>query len=574
VREKSEVDVGVGVGVDVDAGVSVDAGVDAGAGVGAVVVKNPWAALWSMLIGFFMLMIDSTIVSVANPSIQASLDTSLTATLWVTSAYLLAIAVPLLVAGRLGDYFGQKQVFLVGMAVFTLASLGCGLAPGIEWLIAARVVQGLGGALMTPQTQAMVVRMFPPERRGAPLGVWGSVSGVAMLVGPMLGGLLVDFFGWQAIFLVNVPIGVVGLVLVGVHVPSLPVSKPRSAPGGVEAGGAPEAGAQDGGGTSAGRASVAGNAASARPGGGVAHAPRSRASDFDWLGMVLSGAGMLLVVFGVQEGAGYGWGQIWGPVSVWGLIGVGLAFLAAFVLWQLHIAEPLVPMRLFKDRDFSLASAAISTMGFTVTAMGMPMLYFLQLARGFDPTVSAVFMMPSAIVSGVLAPWVGSRVVPRLGANRVAGAGLVVVSASLLGYLPFFTPEADIWWALVPSAICGIGNACVWSPLALSATQNFPPADVGAGTGLYNVIRQSGTVVGAAAMTSLMNARLLAHGIDPASESAHMGAAAALPEQVKDGFAEAMRQSLLLPSAVALLGALFAAFLTGRGGKKPVPERK
>ncbi|MDR0782428.1 MAG: MFS transporter, partial [Propionibacteriaceae bacterium] len=183
---------------------------------------RPWAAVIAMLVGFFMLMVDANIVSVANPSLQATLGATLTQTIWVTSAYLLGLVAPLLLAGRLGDRYGQKTLFILGMSVFTLASLACGLSTTIEMLILARAIQGFGAALMTPQTQAMIVRIFPPDRRGAAIGLWGSVAGLGVLTGPILGGFLVQSAGWQAIFLINVPVGVVGVILAWRLLPTLP----------------------------------------------------------------------------------------------------------------------------------------------------------------------------------------------------------------------------------------------------------------------------------------------------------------------------------------------------------------
>ena len=188
---------------------------------------QPWRALWAMMIGFFMILVDSTIVAVANPRIMEKLDTDYDAVIWVTSAYLLAYAVPLLVAGRLGDRFGPKNLYLIGLAIFTAASLWCGLAGSIEMLIAARVVQGLGAALLTPQTLSTITRIFPPERRGVAMSVWGATAGVATLVGPLAGGALVDSLGWQWIFFVNVPVGVVGIALAVWLIPVLPTHRHR-----------------------------------------------------------------------------------------------------------------------------------------------------------------------------------------------------------------------------------------------------------------------------------------------------------------------------------------------------------
>ncbi len=168
-----------------------------------------------------MILIDTTIVSVANPSIMEGLGTDINAVIWVTSAYLLAYAVPLLITGRLGDRFGPKKLYLTGLVVFTLASLWCGLSGDVETLIAARVLQGLGAALMTPQTMAVITRIFPPDRRGAAMGLWGATAGMATLVGPILGGVLVDSLGWEWIFFINVPVGIVGFVLAWRFVPAL-----------------------------------------------------------------------------------------------------------------------------------------------------------------------------------------------------------------------------------------------------------------------------------------------------------------------------------------------------------------
>ena len=177
------------------------------------IVAKPWHALWALVLGFFMILVDSTIVSVANPKIMEGLNTDINSVIWVTSAYLLAYAVPLLVTGRLGDKYGPKKLYLVGLSVFTLASLWCGLSGDIGMLILARVVQGVGAAMMTPQTMAVITRIFPPDKRGPAMGLWGATAGVAMLVGPILGGVLVDGLGWEWIFFVNVPVGVVAFVM-------------------------------------------------------------------------------------------------------------------------------------------------------------------------------------------------------------------------------------------------------------------------------------------------------------------------------------------------------------------------
>lgn len=475
---------------------------------------RPWRAVVALLIGFFMLMLDTTIVSVANPSIQSSLNASLTATIWVTSAYLLGLATPMLIAGRLGDRFGQKTIFMIGMAIFAAASLACGLTGNIASLIAARAVQGIGGALMTPQTQAIIVKIFPPERRGAAMGLWGSVAGIATLVGPMIGGLLVQTIGWQAIFLINLPVGVVGLILAARFLPRLP----------------------------------------------------HQHADFDWLGVLLSGLGIFALIFGLQEGVGYDWGSIWGPISVPVVIGLGLVALVAFVLQQSRARHPLVPLRLFRDRDFALANSAIFLVGLAISGMMLPLLYFIQVDRGMSPMLSALFQMPSAIIGAILAPLVGARVVARLGANKVALFGGLLMAGSLLWYMLYFTADGNIWWALLPGVTLGVGNACIWSPLSLSATQNLPLADAGAGAGTYNTMRQIGSTVGAAAMSTVMNLRLLGRGLDP--DQAGAAQPGGLTGAGAEGYASAMADCLWLPALVFMVVAGLSACLTGQGGRR------
>ena len=183
--------------------------------------KDPWPALFALCLGFFMILVDSTIVSVATPAIVEDLRTDVNNVVWVTSAYLLAYAVPVLITGRLGDRFGPKRLYLAGLTVFTLASLWCGLTGSIEGLIVARVVQGLGASMITPQTMAIITRIFPAARRGAAMALWGATAGVATLVGPILGGVLVDGLGWEWIFFVNVPVGLLAFVLAWRLVPTL-----------------------------------------------------------------------------------------------------------------------------------------------------------------------------------------------------------------------------------------------------------------------------------------------------------------------------------------------------------------
>ncbi|MCW2718581.1 DHA2 family efflux MFS transporter permease subunit [Pseudonocardia sp.] len=478
---------------------------------------NPWPALWALVLGFFMILVDSTIVSVATPAIMTSLGVGVDAVVWVTSAYLLAYAVPLLVTGRLGDRFGPRRVYLAGLAIFTLASLWCGLTGTIGELVAARVVQGLGAALMTPQTMAVITRTFPAESRGRAMSLWGAVAGVATLVGPILGGVLVDGLGWEWIFFINVPVGVVGFVLAVRLVPELPTHVRR----------------------------------------------------FDLLGVALSAVGMFLLVFGIQEGQTYDWGTIAGPVSVWSLIVAGLVVMALFVVWQArNPGEPLVRLALFRDRNFSLANIVITTIGFTVTAMVFPILFYAQGVLGLSPTGSALLLVPMAVVSGGLAPFVG-RWTDRMHPRVLAGIGLASWSVALMWLAAVMGPTTPIWELLLPIALLGVANGFVWSPVSSTATRNLPRADAGAGSGVYNTTRQVGAVLGSAAIAVLIASRLAAE-LPAAPGGGASETITKLPEALHAGFATAMAQSLLLPAGVALVGLVAAlAFALPRHLARP-----
>ncbi|MFI5730166.1 DHA2 family efflux MFS transporter permease subunit [Kribbella sp. NPDC051587] len=476
---------------------------------------RPWPALWALVVGFFMILVDSTIVSVATPSILADFGTDVGNVIWVTSAYLLAYAVPLLVTGRLGDRIGPKKMYLTGLTVFTLASLWCGLTNSIAMLIVARVVQGLGASMVTPQTMAVITRIFPPDQRGKAMSLWGATAGVAVLVGPILGGVLVDGLGWQWIFFVNVPVGVIGFVLAMRLVPNLPTQKHK----------------------------------------------------FDLLGVALSTIGLFLLVFGIQEGQKHNWDG-----TVWLMIIAGVVVIGLFVVWQARNRnEPLLPLALFRDRNFSLANVAITTVGFAVTAMAIPLMLYAQVVRGLSPTKAALLLAPMAIISGALAPFVG-RLVDTTPPRYIAGFGLACNVVAMTWLSQIISPDLPIWQLLLPMALMGVANGFMWAPIGSTATRNLPMHQAGAGAGVYNTTRQVGAVLGSAGIAALMEARL-AHYLPGMSGSVGGEGAAAggkLPEIAQQGFSDAMAQSLLLPAGVLVIG-LIAALCFARPVRRQPP---
>ncbi|MFT4264332.1 MAG: DHA2 family efflux MFS transporter permease subunit [Nocardioides sp.] len=463
---------------------------------------KPWPALFALVIGFFMILIDLTIVTVATPSISSDLDASYNKVIWVSSAYMLAYAVPVLITGRLGDRFGSKYIYMAGLIVFSLASLWCGLTGSVEMLIVARVAQGLGASMMTPQTMAIITRIFPPAQRGQAMAVWGATAGVAMVVGPILGGVLTDAFGWEWIFFVNVPIGIVAFLAALRFVPVLPTHEHR----------------------------------------------------FDWLGVALSGVGLFLLAYGVQQGHQEDW-----DTGIIAMIAGGLVFLVVFVLWQAaNKQEPLVPLGLFKDRNFSVSNLAITTMGAVGASFGYPIILYAEAVRGDSPTQAALLLFPMAIMSILLAKVVGNlvdNVHPRL----VVGFGFLCNVVGFFWLATQLQPDVAVWRIVLPMIVVGIGQAFVWAPTAATATRNLPMHLAGAGAGVYNATRQVGSVLGSAAIAVLLDARL-AHYLPGASSTGETGADRIGDAHVAQLFSDAMRDAAYLPAVVTLLGLVFVVF--------------
>lgn len=468
-----------------------------------------WPALYAVSFGFFMVLLDSTIVSVATPALMRHFATDVGSVLWVTSSYLLAYAVPLLVTGRLGDRIGPKNVYLAGLVVFTLSSLWCGLSSGVTSLILARVVQGLGASMMTPQTMTIITRLFPGRMRGRAMALWGATAGAATLIGPVLGGILIDSLGWEWIFFVNIPIGVVAFLLAARLVPRL----------------------------------------------------ETHAHSFDWVGVALSASGIFCVVFAIQEGGTYGWGRITGFLSIPLLLVTGMVLLSVFVWTQSRVRrEPLVPLRLFTDRNFSLANLAVTTVGFTVTAMAFPFTIYAQSVRGLSPTQAALLLAPQAVVTIILARPSGA-LIDRLHPRVLAGSGLLLLSVCIVALSMSMRPNTPYPQILVVAVFLGVANSAVWGPLSTSATRNLPMELAGAGSGVYNTTRQVGSVLGSAAIAALMTARIQAHLPEMAAAAPHRSGKLGIPPaDVAEALSAALSESMLLPAAVILIGWAAALF--------------
>jgi EmrB/QacA subfamily drug resistance transporter len=444
---------------------------------------SPWLVLITLCLGFFMILLDTTIVNIAIPDMIDKLDATLDQILWILNAYILVFAVLLITAGRLGDLYGPKRLFIIGLIIFTLSSAACGLAQNPDQLILFRIVQGIGGALLTPQTLSVITVIFPPEKRGAAFGIWGAVAGVATIAGPTLGGWLVTNWDWRYIFFVNVPVGIVALVLAAIVMPDLRLNRQHR---------------------------------------------------LDWVGTILATIGLFLLCYGLIEGQPNDWGKVWGPITIPMIIGAGVIVLAIFA-WQQYVTrdkEPLIPFAIFADRNFSLMNGVVAAISFGMLGIFLPLVIYLQSVLGLTALEAGLTAAPMSLVSMVVAPFAG-RMADRRGGKFILFAGITfwVVGLSIV----FTSAQVDSNRGdLIPGLIvAGLGLGCTFAPLQTIAMRNIKPQVAGAASGLINTTRQLGAVIGSAAVGALLQTQLATQ----LTESAQRNAAA-LPPQFQQQFVE------------------------------------
>jgi EmrB/QacA subfamily drug resistance transporter len=449
---------------------------------------NPWAVLLVVSLGFFMTLLDLTIVNIAIPNMITRLHASLDDILWVINAYALVLAVLVITAGRLGDLIGPRIMFALGISVFTAASAACGLAPSPGWLIGFRAVQGLGAAMLMPQTLTIITNTFPADRRGAAFGVWGAVAGVATIAGPTLGGLLVTAFDWRWIFFVNLPFGVACLILTFFIIPDL------------------------------------------RPG---------RRHRIDVPGVVLASAALLAICYGLVEGQKYNWGTITGFISIPLVFAVGVLLLAAFLLlqWRTQDREPLVPFALFRDRNYSVVNWVSGTLSIGMMGIFLPFTIYLQSVLGFSALKAGLAMAPASLLSMVIAP-VAGRFTDRIGGKYILMSGLALFGGGM-GWVALEATTTSAWYNFLPALIvAGIGMGCIFAPMVTVAMRNIDPRMAGAASGVLNTVRQCGLVIGTAAVGALLQNRLVSAMTTQATTRS-----AALPAQVRGHFVEQIKHS-------------------------------
>jgi EmrB/QacA subfamily drug resistance transporter len=449
---------------------------------------NPWAVLLVVSLGFFMTLLDLTIVNIAIPNMITKLNASLDDILWVINAYALVLAVLVITAGRLGDLIGPRPMFTAGIAVFTVSSAACGFAQTPGQLIAFRAVQGLGAAMLMPQTLTIITNTFPPERRGAAFGVWGAVAGVATIAGPTLGGLLVTAFDWRYIFFVNLPFGVLVLILT-------PLIIPNVVPG--------------------------------------------RRHRLDIPGVLLASAALLAICYGLVEGQKYSWGTITGFISIPLILGLGVLLLAAFLLVQRMTQgkEPLVPFALFRDRNYTVTNWVSGVLAIGMMGIFLPLTIYFQSVLGFSALKAGLAMAPASFISLFVAP-VAGRLTDKIGGKYILMSGLTLFGVGM-GWIALIAKPGLNWPAfLAPLIVAGLGLGCIFAPLVTTAMRNIQPQLAGAASGVLNTVRQVGLVIGTAAVGALLQNRLVSSMTSQANARA-----GALPPQVRGPFVTQIHNS-------------------------------
>ena len=409
---------------------------------------NVWWTFGITSAALFMVTLDNLVVTTAIPVIRRDLHAGLSGLEWTVNAYTLVFAVLLLTGAALGDRFGRRLVFSIGLGIFTLASAAAALAPSIGALDAARAVQGLGGAIVLPLTLTILSAGVPANRRGVFLGAWGGISGLAVAFGPLVGGAVVSGISWHWIFWLNVPLG---LVLVPLALLRLDETK----------------------------------------------GPFGRV---DLPGLGLASAGLFGIVWGLVRGNSVGWGS---PEIVVALV-AGFVVIAAFVMWELRAEHPMLPMRFFRNRTFTLANIASMLMSFGMFGSIFLLAQFFQTVQGYSPLGSGLRILPWTAMPMIVAPIAGA-LSDRIPAHRIIGTGLALQAVGLAWIAAVSTPTTPYIDLVAPFALSGIGMGLFFAPIANLILSSVRGEEEGQASGANNAVRELGGVFGVAILASVFS---------------------------------------------------------------------
>jgi EmrB/QacA subfamily drug resistance transporter len=410
--------------------------------------NRKWWTLAAVSFGLFMIMLDNTVVNVALPSIQRSLDLKISELEWIVTGYALTFGALMLTGGKLADLLGRRLIFVVGLAVFTLSSLACGLAGSAEVLIAARVVQGVGAALINPSTLSIITVTFPPRQRGTAIGIWAGVSALGLAIGPLVGGLITERINWNWVFYINVPVGVLGVLAAFAFIDESRDTSLEQRP--------------------------------------------------DVPGLVTSALGLFALSYALIESNTYGWTSS----RILTAFGVAAAALAVFVLLELHQRLPMLELGLFRNRGFAGANIVMLLVGLAMIGVFFYVSLYMQQVLGYSPVQAGASFLPWTLLIILLAPQAG-RLSDRLGPRPLVATAMIVLAGSLFLFSRMGVHE-DFWSLLPAMLLGGVGMSAAIAPTTAAAMSSVRADKAGAGSAVLNSMRQVGGSLGIAVMGSIV----------------------------------------------------------------------
>jgi len=460
---------------------------------------------WTLLVACvvtFMLLLDVTVVNVALPDIRSDLGGSFTDMQWVVDAYALGLATVLLASGSLGDLLGRRMIFAVGIGIFSVASLVCGLSGSPTTLNLARGVQGIGGAMMFATSLALIAQEFAPRERGTALGLWGATTGFAVAVGPVIGGVITEHLGWEWIFFVNVPVGAIAIAITLMRVPE---------------------------------------------------GERDTSARIDWGGLVTFSGALFCLVLALIRGNDEGWGS----ALIVGLLAASVLLMVAFVALELRLRYPMLDLQLFRIPAFTGAQITAFALHASMFAMFLYIVIYIQSILGYSPLEAGVRFLPVSVLSFLVAP-VAGKLAERLPVRGFLGAGLGLVGIGLL--LMSGIDANDDWTTLLPGFIvAGIGIGCTNPPLATAAIGVVEPRRSGAASGINSTFRQVGIATGIAALGALFQARVTHELGDRLGTAVSSGAVPpGAREAARQAFLDGLNEILIVAAVVAFIGGALA----------------